>query len=342
MKLIFFHNNCVDGTMSAAVASLKYPNSDCVELNYGPECLNTIKDNIEKRLNNSDNRLYNIMFVDFDLSTEILDYLYDECYNKLKEMMIEVIDHHKTFYENFKKSKLYNSFKNDIKIKSNKFNLSFGNTKSSKLNNLFNITYDENKSGATLTYQYLFPNKKLPKILKHVEDRDLWLNKLQPNTEYIHIILSSKYLNKPYMVNIDKLLELNTKQLNQIVEQGKNSSEYKNNLVANIVEEWNKKRTFFTIIEKTYERKERVIPAINSNIFQSEIGNMLLFEEYDLCCIYSVNVFKRKATLSFRSKDGSAKKFAEWFGGGGHDNAAGAVINMRNFYGYCNLDKGED
>ena len=332
MNFIFFHTNCVDGTMSAAIASLKYPNSKCIKINYGSECFDIIEDHIGKR-SITDDYIENIIFVDFGPDTKTLNYLYDKSMF-IRIDNITIIDHHKTFAEKIKDSFLYqNEFKqNESKIDfSNKFELISCKDKSEIKNTQFNIIYDKNKCGTTLTYQYLFPNDELPKILEYVEDRDLWLNKLQPNTEYIHIILSSKYLNKPYMVNISKLLELNNKQLNEIIEKGKNVSEYKYNLIANIIENWNNKKSFFNIKEKTYKQKERTIPAINSNLFQSEIGNILLQQDYNICCIYSIDVFNKKVNLSFRSNDKSAKKFAEWFGGGGHDNAAGAIINMKNF-----------
>ena len=48
----------------------------------------------------------------------------------------------------------------------------------------YNIVFDNEHSGAVITWKYLHPNKEVPQLLLHVEDRDLWKFEL-PNTHEI-------------------------------------------------------------------------------------------------------------------------------------------------------------
>ena len=51
-----------------------------------------------------------------------------------------------------------------------------------------NHIYSENHSGAVLAWQYFHPGKSLPKMLKYIEDIDLWHRKL-PHTDELCVSL---------------------------------------------------------------------------------------------------------------------------------------------------------
>src|SRR3989344_5158005 len=48
--------------------------------------------------------------------------------------------------------------------------------------------YALNKSGATLAWQYFFPNKKIPILLQYLEDGDIWRNKMPRVREFFAIL----------------------------------------------------------------------------------------------------------------------------------------------------------
>lgn len=296
-RLAFYHDNCADGTTSAAVMLLNDINTICVPVNYGSGLLEKIKNNIEK---------YNsreIFFVDFGPDIESCNYL-----NTLKNIKIVIIDHHKTFAEKIKQTEL---------IKEN-FDINACFRYSDKN---FTFVYDPNECGSTLTYKTLFYNDNQPVLLKYIKDRDLWLNKYQPETEYISNIMFSKYIDDPKSV-IEMLRFYSEKDFDTVINNGKIITDYKNSIINKTIRQWNKKY-FFMI-------NDIKIPAINSNIFQSEIGN-IISQEFGICCIYTIDIFNNKVLLSFRSINNTSRATAELLGGGGHDNAAGASINIKEF-----------
>jgi len=50
--------------------------------------------------------------------------------------------------------------------------------------------FDMNKSGAMLAWQWFNPGKPAPKLIEHIQDRDLWQFKL-PGTRAVHAALAS-------------------------------------------------------------------------------------------------------------------------------------------------------
>ena len=53
--------------------------------------------------------------------------------------------------------------------------------------------FDMDHSGAMLTWLYYFPNEEPPKLLKHIEDRDLWQFKLHGTREIQAALFSYPY-----------------------------------------------------------------------------------------------------------------------------------------------------
>ncbi len=55
-----------------------------------------------------------------------------------------------------------------------------------------NVSYyfDNTKSGASLTWSHLFPEKTIPTLIQHVADNDLWIHALGEDTQYVVNYLS--------------------------------------------------------------------------------------------------------------------------------------------------------
>lgn len=53
--------------------------------------------------------------------------------------------------------------------------------------------FDMNRSGATMAWDYVFPNKPRPRLLGYIEDRDLWRFKLPNSREVSSVLFSFDY-----------------------------------------------------------------------------------------------------------------------------------------------------
>lgn len=69
--------------------------------------------------------------------------------------------------------------------------------------------FDMNRSGAGIAWDYFFPQEKRPRLIDHIEDRDLWRFKL-PGTRTIQATVFSH----PYQFNVwDRLMDMNIGEL---------------------------------------------------------------------------------------------------------------------------------
>ncbi|MFN3978216.1 MAG: DHH family phosphoesterase [Sulfurihydrogenibium azorense] len=282
MKTVcIYHKNCTDGTTAAAILLLKYPDCKAFALdhNYRDEEFQPILDEVDENTA--------VYIVDFSIKQPFLEKLV----SKAKEVIN--IDHHisaKDMIEEF--TKKYNNFK---------------------------LVFDNDKSGASLTWKYLFGSNP-PDIVKYVEDKDIWKWEFGDTTKYVNDYLFL-YTNKP-----QELRQLLDKDINEIIEKGKIINQYTTYLIDSFVE---KSKDLFIQIGSYKVR------AYNTGLFQSEIGNKLSTIYDQAVCLFSINGDYVK--LSFRSLDHhnpSALDLAKMLNGGGHRNAAGASMNLKEF---CNI-----
>lgn len=171
-------------------------------------------------------------------------------------------------------------------------------------------SYAVNNSGAVLAWKYFHLKKPVPRLLRHVEDMDLWKFKV-PRTKEVFLFLD--LFDFSFKV-WDKLVSdfENPVLRKKYIEQGGLLLRHQNKQVARLVEE-NAELVEFEGY-KTY--------AVNSAMFASELGHAL-YERLPPIGI----VWRQKPgakVFSLRS-DGSADvaKLAEKYGGGGHKAASG-------------------
>jgi len=75
------------------------------------------------------------------------------------------------------------------------------------------------------------------------------------------------------------------------------------------------------------------VRAYNISSFQSELGNVLAKKYDETICLFGIsddNVFLSFRSLSHHTP--SALDLAKTVGGGGHRDAAGAVVHIRKFF----------
>ncbi|NPA51630.1 MAG: phosphoesterase [Aquificae bacterium] len=277
--ICIYHKNCTDGTTAAAVLLKKFP--DCMlvplEHNYSQEDIEAILSNVDKNTT--------VYIVDFSLKKEDLENLLK------KARKVVLIDHHigvKSLLESLAKK-----YKN------------------------FEYIFDNNRSGASLAWIYLFKGEEIPPLIKFVEDKDIWTWKYGEKTKYANAYLFL-FTNKP-----EKVVELLDQPIEKILEKGKILSEYTDYIVNYFIEK--AKETYLKI--GNYKVK-----AFNTGLFQSEIGNLMCQKYKEPIALF--NISGDIVKFSFRSCDfvsPSALELAKILGGGGHKNAAGAVVPLKDF-----------
>ncbi|RUM58703.1 MAG: phosphoesterase [Persephonella sp.] len=278
-----YHKNCTDGTFSASVLKIKYPDCKLYPLNHGYE-----EEDFENILNEVDKDTI-VYITDFSLRDDDLKKLL----SKAKEVIN--IDHHI-----------------GVKEKLEKYQKEFNNYK---------FIFDNNSSGASLTWKYLFGEENIPKIIKLVEDKDLWNWKYGDYTKFVNLYLY-QYADKPEEV-LDFIKKDNVEEL---VKNGEVIAKFVDYIINKFVE--NAEPTLLKI-------GDYKVKAFNVNNFQSEIGNILAEKYGEAVALFNIKGYQVR--ISFRSLDNqspSALELAKILGGGGHKNASGASIPLEEF---CNL-----
>jgi len=176
-------------------------------------------------------------------------------------------------------------------------------------------TFDMERSGAGLTWDYLVGSAKRPKLINYIEDRDLWRFKLPFSHEISAFIASYQHDLSVYQW-LHNELETN---FAYCVSEGAGILRYENQKIEEIARE----SRFTTIAGHS-------VPTVNvPYLFGSSVCHLL-------CELYPAAPF---AAYYFTAKDGTTKfglrgrdsddfdvsEVAKQFGGGGHKKAAGFV-----------------
>jgi nanoRNase/pAp phosphatase (c-di-AMP/oligoRNAs hydrolase) len=165
------------------------------------------------------------------------------------------------------------------------------------------------KSGAVLTWEYFFPESKIPDLLLYIQDRDLWQWKLENSRQVSAAIrdLDMRFGVWERYLHIDNILEL--------AEKGSVILEHQNKQVKKIVAS--------NIALQNIAGYD--VPCVNSTSLISEIGGEIS-KGFAFGAVYFETNSKRVYGLR-SSKDGvDVSKIAAQFGGGGHYHAAGFSI----------------
>lgn len=191
--------------------------------------------------------------------------------------------------------------------------------------------FDMNKSGAMLTWEYLFPSISPPLMIQYIQDRDIWTNKL-PNTEefaawFYTLPLQFEEYDK---YSDDRLL------LQMIETKGKIFTELNNYYISQALEH-------VAIKFIKYKEQYYFIAQVNYSILKSDVGNaaILKYPLADFSNVYSVSDKSNSTSFSLRStnKNIDVSELAFSLGGGGHRNASGITINkVTNMF--INSDQG--
>ncbi|MBL6990259.1 MAG: hypothetical protein ISR65_10795 [Bacteriovoracaceae bacterium] len=183
-----------------------------------------------------------------------------------------------------------------------------------ELDGLEFATFDMEKSGAVLAFEYLFSTQKIPTLIKYVQDRDLWHFKLK-YSKAIQAYISTVPYNFDDWQKLEQDLE---GDLEKFVQIGEAIVRGEYLLVKSICH-------YARIVDFDGHK----VPACNTPILNSNVGHELL----DLYpqANFSVSWFMGQEgdiKISLRSRgDFDVSTLAGKFGGGGHKSAAGCRLS---------------
>lgn len=179
--------------------------------------------------------------------------------------------------------------------------------------------FDMSKSGCVLTWEHFFPTTPVPKLLKYIQDRDIWLMETKEETEKVNAVLISHPYDFNIWETIDKTLEQTPEQ---VLIEGKSILRYQNQTIKKLLSN-----------VRIGKIEEHAVPIINSPVVISEVCHELLnkFPEYPFVASYFDKRDLRIWSLRGRG-DFDCSELAKSFGGGGHKNAAGweeKIVHLR-------------
>ncbi len=172
--------------------------------------------------------------------------------------------------------------------------------------------YDNAHSGAVLSWQYFHPARPTPRLLRYIEDVDLWRFKL-PKTRELMAALGTRDFSFSLLDKIERDFR-QTKTRESYIKEGLAVLAYQRRVIEKVV----------STAEHVIFENIRAFSA-NTQTLTSEVGNTLL-KKRTLAIIWSRKNGKIAVSLRSRGKL-DVSKVAAKYGGGGHRHAAGFSLN---------------
>ena len=306
--LVIYHANCTDGFGAAFAAWLKLGDkAEYIPMNYVKVATSEDFD-MKVSLAAKGNTVY---ILDFSFPRPVMEALFAHAEK------VVWLDHHKTAFEMW-----CGSWAPKMKF--------------SKTDDCY-IELDDERSGAMLAWEYFHPDKEVPMLIKHIDDRDRWQFKMYGSRE-IHAVLTSLkpwtfeqwdhiWAETSYRSNdgtgIDALyrdgavlLRSHKQRVRAALKQA----------MPVAIRKWNATVKF----EETFRGL-----AVNASFdLASDLGHELSKKSGTFGLIWSM-AGDGQIHCSLRSNgDYDVSAIAKCFGGGGHRNAAGFSVEMNTLLGW--------
>ena len=293
--IMIYHSPCDDGFGAAWAAYTKWGDSvEFIPGTYGKQ---------PPDLSGKD-----VLIGDFSFKKPVLDELAKTARS------IVILDHHQTAQEDLSSFSVFKS-------KPERFSIL---TATTMLKDLQNGSYppivalfDMERSGARMVWDFCWPGRDVPLLIKMIEDRDLWRFDL-PHTRAISLYLRSLPYDFGRWSEIATALD-DDGQLNHILAE------------AGAVERFYDQKVGEMVATARSETINGVsVPVVNCSwAFASDVAHALLVANSEApfaACYYDRADGSR--SYSLRSEDGRAdvSVVAKRYGGGGHRNAAGFEV----------------
>lgn len=178
------------------------------------------------------------------------------------------------------------------------------------------FVYGVKNSGAVLSWKFFHPKKKVPLLLKIVEDRDLWKWRLRLSREITAALDLEPFDFKRWNA-VAKQLE-NLRHRKKYIEKGKVILQFQDKVIKELLSR----------AQKATLRGHRALVVNAPHRFASELGNSMIKRGAPLAIIWADR--GNAIRVSLRS-DGTvdAGKIAVSHGGGGHKASAGFTIKKK-------------
>ena len=275
--LVIYHGNCADGFSAAWCFWRKYGDG----ADYHAGVYQQDPPDVTGRA---------VFLVDFSYKRAVVESMFQQASS------VALIDHHKTAIDDLRP--LFEKVQAD--------ELAYGLDKRA-------IWFcDLDRSGATLAWDYLFPNEPRPLLLGHIEDRDLWRFKLPGTREIQANVFSYEYSFDLW----DKLMSANQTELLQMTAAGAAIERKHHKDIAELVKVCKRRM----VIGGT-----EVWVASLPYTLTSDAGHLMAAGEPFAACYWDT---AEGRVFSLRSQDDGVdvSAVAALYGGGGHVHAAGFKV----------------
>lgn len=292
--IVIYHFPCDDGFGSAMACYAKYGDSiQYVGAKYGDAP--------------PDVQGKNVLICDFSYREDVLQKM------ACLAASVVVLDHHKTAEEALFK---YAVSDRDL-VNINNIQLELDACADTELTLPLVALFDMERSGAGITWDFLFPRQSRPLMIDLLEDRDLW-RFTDRRTKPFTMFLRANPFDLPHWYGLMAGMESDHIRQNYLM-QGHAILAYHDNKVRELLEQviWG-------------EIGGLSVPIVNANwCFSSDVGHELLQKYPD--APFAATYFDRydgKRQFSLRSDNDrvcrmDVSAIAKIYGGGGHRNAAG-------------------
>jgi oligoribonuclease NrnB/cAMP/cGMP phosphodiesterase (DHH superfamily) len=187
-------------------------------------------------------------------------------------------------------------------------------TESDKLTYVFN----NEKSGASLSWEFFFPGEEMPMLIQYIEDADLW------RLQYGEVTIGARTYCSLYWNNPGEMGKLLEVPIEQILEKGKTLYDFTEATIRN---------SLIHIQPLPLTVGPHTVHAYNVTMFQSMVGNQFSKEKNSVVVLYTVEGdIVRTSIRSCEGQSPTALDIAKLLGGGGHTHASGAEVPTANFF----------
>ena len=296
---VIFHKNCLDGFSGFIVLTTTKTIADNAFIFADVPSAKDTPPNLEGK---------NVIIIDVAYKKEILEAIFQQA------RYVLFIDHHI-------------SIRNDVL----------------QLVNIYGdqhkVVYDVAGSGASLTWKYFYPNKKMPLFIKYIEDNDIGKWQYDNTLPFILGLQVNFEMNLSFETirKWKKLFKVDT--VKGLIRLGRKYSEYEEYLL-----EMNAKRYSLELFPSqrvyddfpnTFEKPGQYIVAILNTSCPngSQLGKRVLDQvDCDFCMLWSLHLDKKEIVISLRSKEVDVGAIAKAFGSGGHALAAAMSFPLSKYH----------
>lgn len=175
--------------------------------------------------------------------------------------------------------------------------------------------FDMARSGAMITWNWFFPNKPAPMLVRHVEDRDLWKFNMDGTREIQAAIFSYEYSFNLW----DKTANL--------LETGEGWDTLFNQGAAIERKHHKDVKELVRVCKRPMEIGGVIVPVCSlPYTLVSDAAGMMALDAPFAACYWDTEKYRVFGLRSRKDGGTNVAKIAEQYGGGGHANAAGFRI----------------